>query len=521
MFKFSSNRFLVMFIFTCILAANLIYVFSAEENSPQGIIERAVISVKEGKRENAIAHLNTFKKSVKEFDLSKESNLMTLNTAAQLFYAADDIDGTKKLHELSLTSISKIKEQSNRDSTINHVASIFARNGGSCEMLIELSKLSTQSDCKARTLFLAVMAESRIAPKMTLDDFLPQSRNKKNVQNSPDQKASTKAMKKILAYIMTLNDTDTQLNILLLLSDQFSRKPFDALFDNEIKEANIDADMKSYIIAIRNNKQKVIEQNHADTEQINNKIIEAANVVGGFDHLNPRKIDRASENYKKAKVLLDTATTQAKKLRINEGRSTILYAIADAQVNLGDLESAKKTLTVAIDAEKKINKNDVLLEQMANLQLTAGDYEGAANTTKIFVTPTKNQPTDRILYTASKKLINSGQFDKAKEYAKQISDTEKRKELESSIENKKNEPKKDNEDKKQKSEVNQNGFREWKSKDTFFKATAKFVAYNPTTKTVTFIKKDNEKITMELDDLCNEDKKYIHELLNPKLPKEN
>jgi hypothetical protein len=64
-------------------------------------------------------------------------------------------------------------------------------------------------------------------------------------------------------------------------------------------------------------------------------------------------------------------------------------------------------------------------------------------------------------------------------------------------------------------------FREWKSKDTFFKATAKFVSYNPTTKSVTFIKKDNEKITMELDDLCNEDKKYIHELLNPKLPKEN
>jgi hypothetical protein len=30
-------------------------------------------------------------------------------------------------------------------------------------------------------------------------------------------------------------------------------------------------------------------------------------------------------------------------------------------------------------------------------------------------------------------------------------------------------------------------FREWKSKDTFFKATAKFVSYNPTTKSVTWV----------------------------------
>jgi hypothetical protein len=61
-------------------------------------------------------------------------------------------------------------------------------------------------------------------------------------------------------------------------------------------------------------------------------------------------------------------------------------------------------------------------------------------------------------------------------------------------------------------------FRQWQSADGFFNTKAKFVSYDYKTHTVTIEKIDGKQTSMEYPDLCEEDKKYIKNLLNPKLP---
>ncbi|MDR1483309.1 MAG: hypothetical protein LBT09_00645 [Planctomycetaceae bacterium] len=61
-------------------------------------------------------------------------------------------------------------------------------------------------------------------------------------------------------------------------------------------------------------------------------------------------------------------------------------------------------------------------------------------------------------------------------------------------------------------------FRQWKSEDGFFNTQAKFISYDSKTNTVTIEKPDGKQTSMEYPDLCEEDKKYIKNLINPKLP---
>jgi hypothetical protein len=64
-------------------------------------------------------------------------------------------------------------------------------------------------------------------------------------------------------------------------------------------------------------------------------------------------------------------------------------------------------------------------------------------------------------------------------------------------------------------------FRQWKSADEYFNTQAKFISYDFQNQTVTIEKPDGKQTTMEFSNLCKEDKTYLKNLLNPKLPKDN
>jgi tetratricopeptide (TPR) repeat protein len=431
-----------MFVWASVFAVSLGYVFSEEPQSVKDIIDQAIQNAQKGNRNETILLLKKIKESVNYFELKNEQDLILFNNIAQLFQVSDDNNGTKKLCELAIANISKIDDRSHRDRIITSIASIIARNSVDSTILIELSKLSELPETTARTLFFAVMSDSGVMPKLTWDDFLPQTKPINKKLKQPNQKNIIRTMKKVLEVVNTLKDVDIQLVILLQLSEQFSRKPYNELFKDAVEKSNLDINLKSYIVKLHTDKQSIVNQGLANMELINNEINKAIHAVGGLDPLNPREIKKESEAYKKAKKLLDTTVNQAKKLYINEGRSSVMYVIAQTQIGIGDIDGARETLQIAVETEKKINKNDVLLEQLANLQVSIGDYEKAVTTTESFYSSQKELAKDRILYSVSKNLILSGKLDKAKKYSEQIIDTEKRTELESSIKSTKDETEK-------------------------------------------------------------------------------
>jgi tetratricopeptide (TPR) repeat protein len=502
-----------MFVGVSILAVSLGHAFSEEPQTSNSIIEQALISAQKGNRNETVLLLQKFKESVNKLELKNEQDLILFNNVAQLFQVSEDNDGTKKLYELATVSISEIDDKNHRDRIIVSIASIIARNGGNSNILIELSKLSLSPETTARTLFFAIMADSGVAPKSTWDDFLLQTKPTGKKLQPPNKELTTLAMKKVLEAVNTLKDVDIQLLILSQLSEQFSREPYNRLFNDAIEKSDIEINLKSYIVKLHTDKQSIVNQSRANMELINNEIIEAMRAVGDLDPFNPREIKKESDGYKKAKKLLDATVTKAKKLKINEGRSSIMYVITQTQIGIGDLDGARETLQIAIETEKKINKNDVLLEQLANLQVSVGDYEKAVNTTKSFYSSQKEFSKDRILYSVSKNLITSGKLDKAKEYSEQINDIKKRTELESSIKSAKDEVGKNTSIKKTIPE----GFREWNSRNKIFKATAKFVSNE--NGTITLEKENGKKTIMKYADLCDEDQKYINEITKQIQPK--
>ncbi|MDR1290898.1 MAG: hypothetical protein LBK06_06830, partial [Planctomycetaceae bacterium] len=61
-------------------------------------------------------------------------------------------------------------------------------------------------------------------------------------------------------------------------------------------------------------------------------------------------------------------------------------------------------------------------------------------------------------------------------------------------------------------------FREWQSRDEIFRTKAKYISYDLKQQSVTIEQENGKQITIELKDLCDTDRQYLHNLLNPKLP---
>ncbi|MDR1270820.1 MAG: hypothetical protein LBK82_14995 [Planctomycetaceae bacterium] len=61
-------------------------------------------------------------------------------------------------------------------------------------------------------------------------------------------------------------------------------------------------------------------------------------------------------------------------------------------------------------------------------------------------------------------------------------------------------------------------FREWQSRDEIFRTKAKYISHDSKQQSITIEQENGKQITIELKDLCDTDRQYLRNLLNPKLP---
>jgi hypothetical protein len=61
-------------------------------------------------------------------------------------------------------------------------------------------------------------------------------------------------------------------------------------------------------------------------------------------------------------------------------------------------------------------------------------------------------------------------------------------------------------------------FRDWQSRDEIFRIKAKYISHDLKQQSVKIEQENGKQITIELKDLCDTDRQYLHNLLNPKLP---
>jgi tetratricopeptide (TPR) repeat protein len=496
------NRFYILLLLTVfsVFLNNVVPLFAqsklvSDATPAQQIIARAIESARAGDKEKTVAALKEFYDSVKEFDVTNRQNLQLFTMAASLFTALDDDKGRKNLYQLAINDTKKITSASQKDEVIKMLASNIVRSGGSGDTLIDMSKMCSNPEAVSRVLILAVLAESNSVPKPKWEDFQAQHSER---PDSPkvDTDATSVAMNRVLNHIAS-----TALDIQSIQIEQFIKffknEPFHDLFLSALEKNNrLNKRVKERGLEQLKDNSNFVQNRQTKLTEINDLIVKATSVSGGLDILNPSVIDPKSQEFKDAQKLLEMAAKQANELDINDGRGAVLFTIAQTQNLLGDTENAKRSLEIALRSEIQLNTNDIMLEQISNLQISMGDYDGAIKTTESFYSSMKEQPADRVFYSLATKLLAKGEFEKAKELMKKITDETKREEINLRIEAAAPKPL-------------ANEFRKWTTPDNKFSTEAVLVRIQGSG--IVLKKRDGKEVTVPIETFSTTDRKYILE----------
>lgn len=421
------HYFVHYFVLFCLLVLHDVFMFGQSPNphpepDHRQVSQDAVNLAFKRDRDAAAAAMNRFSKMMqdREFDFMN-GDVAPFFRAAILFHALEDENAQRWLYAKGMNSVFKIPDSIERDRNLVLLAQLIPKNDASQEFFEVLQAICGRVQLRGRIIALNSFGESGMQKMPTWKELTEQKLIvSPTVSEDEIPKEWIDGVKLTLDKFATISNVDIQAVCVAELVRMF------AAGSNTKKKM-----VCRLLMEDRRISEDVRKRWSREFDEGNDLRME----ITGAQGLVLLRIDQSKEhktNKKSnpgallaARSALKNAVKQANELDVNDGRGKMLLAVADRQIDMGELEDADLALVSALKYEMMLADNDVMLHLLANRFLKTKNHIAIEICLNAISSTPENATVKNMMWEANAELVlQTNDYVKAREYANKIT-TEK------------------------------------------------------------------------------------------------